>query len=47
MRLAGKFIECRLRILSWFGVAHREDRPRFVESIGQLIARGDYPQKLQ
>ena len=31
---------------SWFGVTYREDRPRTVESIRQLIARGDYPEKL-
>jgi dTDP-glucose pyrophosphorylase len=31
---------------SWFGVTYREDRPRVVESIQQLIARGAYPQKL-
>ena len=31
---------------SWFGVTYREDRPRVVESIRQLIKRGDYPEKL-
>lgn len=31
---------------SWFGVTYREDRPRTVESIRQLIARGDYPAQL-
>ncbi len=31
---------------SWFGVTYREDRPRVVESIRALIARGDYPSKL-
>jgi NDP-sugar pyrophosphorylase family protein len=31
---------------SWFGVTYREDRPRVVESIRHLIARGDYPNKL-
>jgi hypothetical protein len=31
---------------SWFGVTYREDRPRTVESIRQLIMRGDYPAKL-
>ena len=31
---------------SWFGVTYREDRPRVVASIRQLIARGDYPEKL-
>ena len=32
---------------SWFGVTYREDRPTVVESIRQLIAKGDYPEKLQ
>lgn len=40
----------RVRVLrtadSWFGITYREDRPRVVESIRQLIARGDYPQRL-
>jgi UTP-glucose-1-phosphate uridylyltransferase len=31
---------------SWFGVTYREDRPRVVESVRQLIAHGDYPEKL-
>ena len=31
---------------SWFGVTYREDRPTVVESIRQLIARGDYPEQL-
>lgn len=31
---------------SWFGVTYREDRPRVVESIRKLVARGDYPEKL-
>ena len=42
--------QARVKVLrtndSWFGVTYREDRPRVVESIGQLIARGDYPVKL-
>jgi hypothetical protein len=42
--------QARCKILrspdSWFGVTYREDRPRTVESIRQLIARGDYPEKL-
>ena len=46
MRLVGKFIERRLRIVSWFGVTCREDQPRVVESTRKLIARGDYPEKL-
>jgi hypothetical protein len=31
---------------SWFGVTYREDRPIVIESIGKLISKGDYPQKL-
>ncbi len=30
----------------WFGVTYREDRPRVLENIRQLIARGAYPEKL-
>jgi hypothetical protein len=42
--------QARVKVLrtndSWFGVTYREDRPRVVESIRQLIARGDYPERL-
>ena len=42
--------EARVKMLrtndSWFGVTYREDRHRVVESIRQLIVRGDYPAKL-
>lgn len=31
---------------SWFGVTYREDRPRVVQSIQQLIEHGDYPAKV-
>jgi dTDP-glucose pyrophosphorylase len=31
---------------SWFGVTYREDHPRVIKSIRDLIARGDYPEKL-
>jgi hypothetical protein len=31
---------------AWFGVTYREDRPRVVEGIRQLVARGDYPERL-
>jgi NDP-sugar pyrophosphorylase family protein len=44
---AGK---ARVKVLpaegSWFGVTYREDRPRVIESIRQLIAAGEYPEKL-
>lgn len=42
--------EARVKVLrtngSWFGVTYREDRPRVVDSIRQLIARGEYPERL-
>jgi hypothetical protein len=42
--------QARVKVLrtndSWFGVTYREDRPRVAESIGQLIARSDYPERL-
>jgi dTDP-glucose pyrophosphorylase len=42
--------QARVKVLRtsdhWFGVTYREDRPRVVESIRQLIARGDYPERL-
>jgi len=31
---------------SWFGMTYRKDRPGVIESVRQLIARGDYPKKL-
>jgi hypothetical protein len=31
---------------SWFGVTYREDRPRVIESVRQLINQGQYPSKL-
>jgi hypothetical protein len=42
--------QVRLKVLrstgSWFGVTYREDRPRVVASIRELIQHGDYPEKL-
>jgi hypothetical protein len=42
--------QARVKVLRteapWFGVTYREDRPRVVESIRHLIARGDYPERL-
>jgi len=42
--------KARVKVLrtnaSWFGVTYREDRPRVVESIRRLIARGEYPERL-
>ena len=31
---------------AWFGVTHREDRPRVVQGIRALVTRGDYPERL-
>jgi hypothetical protein len=31
---------------SWFGVTHRQDRARVVESIGRLVQTGLYPERL-
>ena len=31
---------------SWFGVTYKEDRPIVIESVRQLVARGEYPEKL-
>jgi dTDP-glucose pyrophosphorylase len=42
--------EAQLRVLrtpdSWFGVTYREDRPRVIQSVRELIRRGDYPERL-
>ena len=42
--------QARVKLLrttdSWFGVTYRDDRPRVIESVRQLIARGDYPARL-
>jgi hypothetical protein len=31
---------------SWFGVTHRDDMPRVVAALNQLLAGGDYPSPL-
>jgi NDP-sugar pyrophosphorylase family protein len=42
--------QARVKVLRtsgpWFGVTYKEDRPGVVESIRQLIANGDYPERL-
>ena len=47
LMIAGK---ARVKMLSssspWFGVTYKEDKPRVVESIAKLVARGEYPAKL-
>jgi UTP-glucose-1-phosphate uridylyltransferase len=32
---------------SWFGVTYKEDKPQVTASVRALIARGDYPEKLE
>lgn len=42
--------EAAVRVLpttsSWFGITYREDRPRVVAAIADLVSRGVYPPKL-
>jgi NDP-sugar pyrophosphorylase family protein len=42
--------QARVKVLRtrgpWFGVTYREDRPRVAECIRQLIAQGEYPERL-
>jgi len=42
--------QIRVKVLDtpskWFGVTYAEDRASVVEKINQLIAQGEYPQKL-
>jgi UTP-glucose-1-phosphate uridylyltransferase len=42
--------QARVKVLrtpdSWFGITYREDRPRVIESVRRLVARGDYPSRL-
>jgi hypothetical protein len=42
--------QARVKVLRtsapWFGITYKDDRPRVVESIRQLIAKGEYPEKL-
>jgi hypothetical protein len=42
--------EATVRLLptaaSWFGVTYREDKPRVIAALADLIARGVYPPKL-
>lgn len=47
LRAAGS---ARMRVLptdsDWFGVTYQEDRPKVVEKIRALVAKGDYPEAL-
>ena len=42
--------EARVRVLptanTWFGVTYREDKPRVVAAIAELVRAGKYPAKL-
>jgi NDP-sugar pyrophosphorylase family protein len=42
--------QARVRVLrteaSWFGVTYRDDKPRVVAALAELVQRGDYPAKL-
>ncbi|HWL14181.1 MAG TPA: hypothetical protein VNR00_01170 [Opitutus sp.] len=42
--------EARVSVLptqaTWFGITYREDKPRVVEAIRQLVAAGEYPATL-
>lgn len=42
--------EAMVRVLptesAWFGVTYREDKPRVVAAIAELVGRGEYPGKL-
>jgi dTDP-glucose pyrophosphorylase len=42
--------QARVKVLrsdgSWFGVTYRDDRARVADSIGRLVAQGDYPESL-
>ncbi len=42
--------KARLKVLhttdSWFGVTYKEDRPKVAACIRQLVARGEYPERL-
>ncbi len=31
---------------AWFGVTYREDKPRVSKRYGELVAAGEYPEKL-
>ena len=42
--------QAKVRVLpteaSWFGVTYREDKPRVVAALAELVSRGVYPAKL-
>jgi hypothetical protein len=31
---------------TWFGVTNKEDRPRVVAALAELVRRGEYPDRL-
>ena len=32
---------------NWFGITYRDDKPRVVEAIRQLVSAGEYPAKIE
>jgi NDP-sugar pyrophosphorylase family protein len=39
-------VEVRTTTASWFGVTYREDKPRVQAALADLVARGEYPERL-
>lgn len=39
-------VEVRPTEASWFGVTYREDKPRVQAALAELVARGEYPERL-
>jgi hypothetical protein len=39
-------VEVRTTTASWFGVTYREDKPRVQAELAELVARGEYPERL-
>jgi hypothetical protein len=39
-------VEVRATTAGWFGVTYREDKPRVQAALAELVARGEYPERL-
>jgi hypothetical protein len=39
-------VQVRATTASWFGVTYREDKPRVQAALAELVARGEYPERL-
>ena len=39
-------VEVRTTTASWFGVTYREDKPRVQAALAELVAKGEYPERL-